>query len=344
MKTYTIKDIAKLAKVSRGTVDRVIHERGKVSDEARKKVKIVLEQIEYEPNLLAKSLKNQKGWTITAMIPDSALDEYWKQVIDGIKEFEEEYRGFGLEVSVVSFASDNPDSFVSATTSLLDNPPNAVLIAPLFLHESIEFLEQLQKLDIPFITINNEIQDVPSLSFIGQDLIRSGRTAANLIEQCTPSLTDVLILNLSEDPHNASHISHKSQGLRAYFNETNIDIKEITLGNIDVELEPKLRQMFSDKSNTVGVFITTSKAHLVAPQIKKWSPGSAIVGFDLIPQNIELLENKTINFLINQNPSRMAFEGLQKFADNFVYGKKVTDHHYLPIDIVTSENIKSYTN
>ena len=41
-KKYTIKDIAKMAGVSKGTVDRVLHKRGKVSDEAHDKVKRVL--------------------------------------------------------------------------------------------------------------------------------------------------------------------------------------------------------------------------------------------------------------------------------------------------------------
>ena len=36
-KKYTIKDIAQMAGVSKGTVDRVLHKRGKVSEDALKK-------------------------------------------------------------------------------------------------------------------------------------------------------------------------------------------------------------------------------------------------------------------------------------------------------------------
>ncbi|CAN0173644.1 unnamed protein product, partial [Chrysoparadoxa australica] len=49
-KNMTIKDIARLANVSPGTVDRVIHNRGKVSDKAYAKVSVVLEEIQYKPN------------------------------------------------------------------------------------------------------------------------------------------------------------------------------------------------------------------------------------------------------------------------------------------------------
>mgnify|MGYP001091850464 FL=1 len=49
-KNYRIKDIAELSGVSTGTVDRILHERGKVSEDARKKVEKVLKEIDYQPN------------------------------------------------------------------------------------------------------------------------------------------------------------------------------------------------------------------------------------------------------------------------------------------------------
>jgi len=55
-KNIRIKDIAQLAGVSVGTVDRVLHNRGRVSEEALKKVLSVLDQIEYKPNLIARTL------------------------------------------------------------------------------------------------------------------------------------------------------------------------------------------------------------------------------------------------------------------------------------------------
>jgi hypothetical protein len=58
-KNIRIKDIAQLAGVSVGTVDRVLHSRGRVSDDALKKVLAVLDQIDYKPNLIARTLDLQ---------------------------------------------------------------------------------------------------------------------------------------------------------------------------------------------------------------------------------------------------------------------------------------------
>ena len=46
-----IKDIARLANVSTGTVDRVLHNRGEVSAKSREKVEKVLKEINYQPNI-----------------------------------------------------------------------------------------------------------------------------------------------------------------------------------------------------------------------------------------------------------------------------------------------------
>lgn len=56
-----IVDIAKMAGVSVGTVDRVIHNRGRVSEENRKKVQAILEMVHYQPNLMARSLAVSKS-------------------------------------------------------------------------------------------------------------------------------------------------------------------------------------------------------------------------------------------------------------------------------------------
>ena len=64
-----IKDIAILAGVSEGTVDRVLHNRGDVSEKSRKAVNKVLEEMHYTPNIFARSLASKKHYRFVCMIP-----------------------------------------------------------------------------------------------------------------------------------------------------------------------------------------------------------------------------------------------------------------------------------
>ncbi|MBK8424919.1 MAG: LacI family DNA-binding transcriptional regulator [Lewinellaceae bacterium] len=55
-----IKDIAAQTGVSIGTVDRVLHNRGHVAPEVRIRVLRVMEEMGYQPNMVARSLANNK--------------------------------------------------------------------------------------------------------------------------------------------------------------------------------------------------------------------------------------------------------------------------------------------
>lgn len=73
-----IVDIAKMAGVSVGTVDRVIHNRGRVSEENRKKVQTILEMVHYQPNLMARSLASKKQYHFVAITPSLRTENIGK--------------------------------------------------------------------------------------------------------------------------------------------------------------------------------------------------------------------------------------------------------------------------
>ena len=57
----TINDVAKAAGVSKGTVDRVLHNRGEVSKKSKEKVLRVIEELGYKPNLYASMLASEEN-------------------------------------------------------------------------------------------------------------------------------------------------------------------------------------------------------------------------------------------------------------------------------------------
>jgi len=73
-----IKDIAEKAGVSTGTVDRVLHKRGKVAPDVERRVLQALKEMNYEPNLIARALGSNKSYRIAALLPDPAYDSYWQ--------------------------------------------------------------------------------------------------------------------------------------------------------------------------------------------------------------------------------------------------------------------------
>ena len=83
MERVRIKDIAKMADVSVGTVDRVIHGRSGVSESSRKRVEEILKQLDYQPNMYASALASNKKYTFACLLPLHEKAEYWTDSVTG---------------------------------------------------------------------------------------------------------------------------------------------------------------------------------------------------------------------------------------------------------------------
>ncbi|MFV9552439.1 LacI family DNA-binding transcriptional regulator [Algibacter sp. PT7-4] len=342
-KKYTIRDIAKMAGVSKGTVDRVIHKRGKVSEKALQKVTEVLEKIDYQPNVIAKNLKNNKIYNIYVLLPDPVKDPYWIPCTKGINNVILELGHFGVNITTTFFDPINPKSFLKANITIQNEMPDAVLLAPLFFKEANIVLAEYERLGIIVSTFNNDIESIGVKSFIGQDLFQSGRVAAKLLHSIG-SNGDLAVINIEEQYENAIFMQEKEKGFKSYFSTKQNFNSNILLCNIKYsDFENVLTNFIKENPKLSGIFVTTSKAYLVAEIIKNINHKKInLVGYDLINENIKYLKEEVIDFLIHQNPMQQAYFGLKFLVEHFIFEKEIPNQLLLPLDIINSENFKLY--
>lgn len=86
----TIKDVAKKAGVSISTVSRVINDSKPVSSEIKQRVLDVVEELEYKPNEIARTLVTKKSYLIGVIVTDLA-DSYVAEMVRGIEEIGKMY-------------------------------------------------------------------------------------------------------------------------------------------------------------------------------------------------------------------------------------------------------------
>ena len=344
-KNYTIKEIAKLADVSRGTVDRILHRRGNVSKKARQKVEDILKKIDYSPNIIARSLKANKRSRIVAILPSNEKDNYWNQSVTGIREAAEKAKEFNVTIEIKKYDIASPKLFNQLISELLENKPHGVLLAPLFYQESLDFLVKCISYNIPYVLFNTHIEDSQSLCFIGQDLFASGRVSADLLNLIRIPDKRILVVHFDEDPAIANHLKEKEIGFRRYFEEKDekVAIQTMRLSSYQGNhVEEKMEEIFT-RNDWGGIYVSTSKAHVIADYLKRKSLRHIpLIGYDLIDQNINFLKSGEINFLINQNPKLQTYLGISYLSDFLVFGKKIEQTNLLPLDIITVENLKFY--
>lgn len=341
-KKYTIKDIAQMAGVSKGTVDRVLHKRGKVSKEAHEKVNSVLNEIDFQPNPIARTLKKNKIYRICVLMPDCQIDPYWKPAEEGIKKAIKEFKPFGVLVDKFLYHPHERQSFEIKSKEILASKPDVVLMAPLFQDESIKVLEECRENKIRTALFNNYINTLNDEIFIGQDLYQSGKVAGGLIDKTVRDEAKVAIVHIDKE----AHMQLKENGFMSYFEERGKPKRQFIIqsfassdqGKFNCEVLSFLKQ----NPDISAIFITNSKAHRFIEVLQEKNTKVSVVGYDLLKENISYLRDGQIEFLIHQKPKRQAYLGISYFAEYFLFGKKVPGQMLLPIDIVTAENVNYY--
>ncbi len=343
-----IKDIAERANVSVGTVDRVLHNRGRVAEDVRQKVLQIATELQYEPNLIARTLGSNRSYKIAALVPNHVLDPYWDEPRYGFEKAARELKRYGIGVEPYEFDLYNVDSFVEQAARVTEAKPDGILVAPLFYRESLPFFEQWKQLDIPFVMFNTQITEHQPLSYIGQDSYQSGFLAGKLLHYGQSEPASFLIAHIAEDFANSAHLIKKEQGFRDYFAQQDLAgmhtlIRQDFENRTQTSMVDQLDQILDTHPRIQGIFVTTSKAYVIAPCLQ--SPARKrirLVGYDLLEKNLPYLNDGAIDFLINQNAKGQGYWGIVRLADHLVFQKPVAPIKYLSLDIVTKENLQYY--
>ncbi|PKA99995.1 LacI family transcriptional regulator [Flavobacteriaceae bacterium MAR_2009_75] len=341
-KKYTIKDIAQMAGVSKGTVDRVLHKRGKVSEDAHQRVQTILNQIDYHPNPIARNLKKNKVYRICVLMPDWRIDPYWEPAEQGIQQAIEEFKPFGVTVDKFFYHPHEKLSFSTKANDILGSTPDVLVMVPLFQEESIKILEECKEKNIRVALFNNHINTLNNEIFVGQDLYQSGKVAAGLIDKVTRCNAKIVVAHLDKE----AHMELKEDGFKSYFKEkkhaqVNLISQSFQTDNND-KFNSDVSAFLELHQDICAIFVTNSKAHKLINILKCSNSKITVVGYDLLEENIDCLRKGQIEFLIHQKPKRQAYLGICYFVEYFLFGKEVPTRMLLPIDIITSENVGYY--
>lgn len=344
-KKIRIKDIALLAGVSIGTVDRVIHSRGEVAEKTRQKVQELLNETNYSPNVLAQVLKSKKRFHLVSLLPEpNENNSYWNKHPMGMTRAMDELNPFPVTLSQITFDILSETDFQKMTTHILNLKPDGVLLAPIFKNESIAFCQLLNVEKIPFVFIDGFIESIDFLAYIGENIFQSGRVAGQLIDIVTPEKSDILVVTIARNIQNVHHLNTRTQGFLSYFDKsaTNKGKKiNITISDPSSESVRKaINEAFMENPGIGSIFITGSRSYLIASYLKEKGLKSInLIGYDLQDSNVNYLKSGGISFLIGQRPEEQTYKGIKKLYE-FLLSNKIPDKiEYLPIDIVTSENV-----
>ena len=345
-KNIRIKDIAKMAGVSEGTVDRILHGRPHVSAKAFAKVNEVMEKIHYKPNLIARSLGHGKNHRIAVIISEPTLEPYWEVAQLGVLQAQTEWDHYNISIDPFHYVHGGKLSFEHVADLALKSKPDGIVLAPLYYQQALPVLKVLDEKKIPYILFNTNIPNSKALSFIGQDLFQSGMVAGQLMSLGHEEKEHLIILHVGEDVQDSVYLKEKERGFMEFY-KTNIHhpytMESLNLDHTKNSFRKKIEKLIQDK-NTKGIFVTTTRAVSTIAEVllKSTRKDVRLIGYDMMEDCLEYIKMGVIHFLINQNPKRQALLGISHMANHLLFKKKVPAIELFPLEIITQQNVDSY--
>lgn len=272
----TTKDIAKACGVSRGTVDRALNNKGRISPETKAKILKVAEEMGYRPDLLARSLVKGRTMSLGIVVFD-ILNRYFAQLVNAI-EIEAKKKGYFVNVTL---QEKDPDMEIQLINSLVDRRTDGIILCPV--NKGSNFTKLIKNLPVPVVVIGNLISR--SIPFIGIDERKAASDATDFIifknyERIVfvcPSLADIKKENI---------YSHE-QRLKGFLDavQKNSNIEHIVIDYWDYFID--IHHMLEKDSKRTALFCSSDTFALDIMKYlrsigKKVPQDCGVMGFDCI--------------------------------------------------------------
>nr|WP_325258147.1 LacI family DNA-binding transcriptional regulator [uncultured Oscillibacter sp.] len=330
----TSQQIAELAGVSRGTVDRALHNRGRVNAEVAARILKIAEELGYRPNSIGQALVRTRHDLRLGAILQSAETPTMQDVAAGARQAAAELRVSGIEVELREIQGRDTLQVLRQINELAAWGASGLAIAAANTPDLVQRINQLHEQGIPVVTFNTDAPDSRRLCFVGMDNYRAGQTAAGLIRQMLPS--GGLVLPIAGHVNNGAHNSR----LRGFL-DTLKDVGDIQLlpyqpcFDRDDYAHEITQHTLRENPSLACVYITSNGQRGVCRAIEDEHRKGLVrvIAYDLNEPNRALLQNGDLSFVLDQVARRQGSQPMQ-ILYSYLLGNKSPEKELLYTDIL----------
>lgn len=344
---YRIKDIAEFAGVSPGTVDRVIHHRGDVSPESRKKVEDALEQLNYVCKTHSITPKNERQIRLLVILPQHSPDDYWEQIESGVEKALVQFADTKLKVRYLYYDQFDVFSCRRIFKEALTLKNDAVVIGPSFYDETVLFANQLYMKSIPYVFIDTPVNNTEPLAIFAPHSFQAGIAQAKLLTSVIEPGKDIALFQAKRIGDETSIQSVARQhGFLSYIKENSLNVNVVCAQYSKADNkqnEEMLGEFFSSHTNIGGAVVFNTRAYIISEYLKRNRiKGVKLIGFGTNARNVADLKDGYISFLIAERPEYQGFMSVKVILEFLLYNKVIEVYNYTPIDIIIKETVDFY--
>ena len=338
----TLKELSEVIPVSRGTIDRVLHGRGNVSDKSKALVLNALQEYGYVPNKAGTALAAIKKSYKIGLVLFKGRDLFNSVITSGVEQSFEHFKDYGFQLFKETVDNEMPDVQREAILRMAAQGMDAIIFCPLVSPVIRDAIQKLSKQGVLVLAVNSDIENSDRFCFVGHNNYQSGRAAASLAASIIGGRGNVLIAAGLQKFE--SHV-HRLEGALSFFNK---DAHEVDIVGIIWDSPDKIGENIKNatKDHQVDVILvlsTYTKEVIDALEDMELTDRVKVGVFDLNNSNAQYLKTNRINFIIDQQPilqGQMAMD----IIGNYLISRQRPESGalYTKTTIIIKENLDDY--
>lgn len=336
----TLKELAKQIGVSAATLDRVLNNRGNVKRQTYDNVMEKIKELNYMPNKSASFLSRKNDYHMAMVFPE--LPEYfWTQVEKGVQIAIDEFRDYGLHVSIIRSEKYELEPQKKIVQELIDSGNyDAIALSPNDPQEMADLIDHGMDQGVAVCTFNSDSPLSKRLFYVGCDYRIAGRLAADALCKFLGGKTRVgLVMSYTN-----FQMQQKITGFREVVSEYD---------HIEMVGPLKLRQedydspdAFADYFREVdGIYVSSARLDVVAKHLEELGleHRPVLIGHDMTEETYQYMKRGIVTATICQDPVNQGYLTVKAMFDHLVSGHKVgLKENITKLELVTKENARYY--
>ncbi len=343
MRKVGILEIARLANVSIGTVDRALHGRKGISENTRKRVLSIARSLGYTPNLAARTLSVGRASIVIGVCIPREIHLFYDQVRDGILAEARRCAPFGVEVLYCPVARLG-EGELEKVQELLTQRLHALVIAPGDPHRLAPVIDDAERKGVRVICVATDAPATSRSTVICVDPELNGRLAAELMAKFCPGKSQVAVVTgmLRTEDH-----CKKTKGFSEMFPQfcPEGEVLEVIEGHEDEdETFQKCFDLLGKHEKLAGLYVSTVNCLPVCRALgaRRLAGTTKLIATDLSKEMVPYFERGTIAASIYQRPYVQGQSAIRLVVDHMLHGRPIPHTYYLNPGIVMRTNLSLF--
>ena len=310
----TMQKIADAVGVSRGTVDRALHHRGRISPEVEARIFDAARTMGYalpetdQEDPAAGGSKEIRIGVVTYLCNAG----FMREINRGIAQASEELAERGVRVILKESRAVDEKEQLKFLEELDQMNLDGLAVMPIDTGAIRKKLYELSEEPLPLVMFNSKLSGIPRLCYVGMDNFQSGRAAAGLMNMLTGGKGRILVITGSfGNQLNNARVEGFAQEIKDSFPGLSIAAVQNSYDS-----EEEVRKIIEDSMQNIrgisGIFVVSSGQTGIRDALRTL-PGAtrpAIVIYDQTPKNEKLLLDGMADFLIDQSGFEQGYRPL----------------------------------